>query len=75
VAVIARNSGVGAGKREFRVAVFGNREGGAMEIHNGVALFATIEIGSGRELTIVSIFVTVRAGSEFYFVNGVFARG
>jgi len=75
VAVIARNSGVGAGKREFRVAVFGNREGGAMEIYNGVALVATIDIGNGRELTIVSVFVTVRAGSEFYFVNGVFARG
>jgi hypothetical protein len=75
MAVIARDSGVGPGKREFRVAMFGNGEGGAMEIDDGVAILAAVKIGCGRELTVVSVFVAVRAGSEFYLVKGVFARG
>ena len=74
MAIIARNSGVGAGKREFRVAMFGNGEGGAMKIRNGVAILAAVEIGCGRELTVVSVLVAVRAGSEFYLVEGVFAH-
>lgn len=61
-----------AGQRKPRVAVFSNREGRAMEIQDGMTVFASVLVWRGGKLFVVSIFVAIRAGREFHLVNCVF---
>lgn len=75
VAIGAGNSDVRTCQRESSGLVFCDGEGSAMEIDDSVAGFATIVVGRGGELIVVSIFVAITAGREFYFINGVFACG
>src|SRR5215472_2752443 len=50
VAIAAGYRGVGAGEREFRVAVLCNRVRRAVPVHDGVAVFAAVLVGSARKL-------------------------
>lgn len=62
-----------AGQRKPRVAMLGDGEGRAVEIHNCVAVFASVLVRRGGKLPVMRVFVTIRTGREFHFVNGVFA--
>ena len=42
--------------------VFGDREGGAVEIDHGMAGFAAIVIRSGSKLIVVCVLVAIGAG-------------
>lgn len=55
--------------------MLGDREGRAVEIHNGMAVFTPVLVRGGRKLSVVGVFVAIRAGGEFHFVNRVFADG
>lgn len=46
-----------------------------MEIHNGMAVFTPVLVRGGRKLSVVGVFVAIRAGGEFHFVDRVFADG
>lgn len=75
VAIGAGNSDMRACQWESSGLVFCDGESSAMEIDDGVAGLATIVVGRGGELIVVSVFVAISAGREFHFINGVFARG
>jgi len=74
VAIDACDCGVRASQRKTRVAVLGDCERGAVEIHHGVASFAFVVVRCGGELIVMGVVVTVPARSKFNFVNGVLAR-
>lgn len=61
-----------AGQRKLRVAMFGDGERRAVKIQYGMAVFAPVLVRRGRKLAVVRVFVAIRAGREFHFVNGVF---
>ena len=75
VAIVTRDGCMSAGERKLRVAMLGDAKRGAMEICDGVAILAAIEIGSGGELPSVLVFVAIRARREFHLVKRVFAGG
>lgn len=69
----ARHSPMCAGQRKPRVAMLGDGEGRAVEIHNCVAVFASVLVRRSGKLAVMRVFVTIRTGREFHFVNSVFA--
>jgi len=71
VAFRAGNGDVGSGQHEARVLVFGNCECRAMEVLYGVAILATILIGSGGKLLVMRVLVAIRARRELHFVEGL----
>lgn len=75
VTIGTRHGSMSARQCETSVAMLGDRVRGAMEVLHGVAALAFIEIRRGDELAIVCIFMAIRAGREFHFVNRVFACG
>ena len=75
VAIGARNGGVRAGQCKTRLAMFGDGEGGAVKIQNGMTIFAFVSIWSGFKLSVMGILVAVGAGCEFHLIDGVLARG
>lgn len=75
VTVGAGNRHVTTGEGEAGVAMFGDGEGGAMEILHSVARLAAVVIRSGSKLIVVGVLVAVAAVFELHFVDGVFSRG
>lgn len=75
MAVETGDGGVSAGEWITRSAVLSDGEGGAMEVRDGVAGFAFVQVGRGGELKVVLVLVAIEAGGEFYFVDGVFTGG
>lgn len=75
VAIGARDGDVSASQSEARGLVLGDGKRGAMEIDDGMAVFAAIIVWCGGELIIVGVLVAIEAGGEFHFVDGVFSRG
>lgn len=73
VAIRAGHSHVGPRKHIFGLLVLGYRKGRAVEVLYGVALLATVLIGSGRKLLVMLILMAIGASREFYLVEGVFA--
>jgi len=73
VALRAGNGHVGPGEHEACVLVLCNRERGAMKVLYGVAILATILVGSGGKLLVMRILVTIRTRRELHFVDGVLA--
>src|ERR671924_586816 len=55
--------------------MFGDRKGRAVKIQNGMAVFTAVLVRRGRKLSVVGVFVAIRAGGEFHFVNRVFSGG
>lgn len=49
-------------------------EGGTVKIFYGVAIFAAVQVRSGRELLVVLIFVAIRACRKFHLVLRILAR-
>src|SRR6516165_8425730 len=74
VAIAAGYRGVGAGEREFRVAVLCNRVRRAVPVHDGVAVFAAVLVGGARKLVVVRILVAIHAEFELDVVDRVLAR-
>lgn len=70
-----RHGCVSASQRETGVAMLRDRKCGAVEIQNGMAIFAFVPVRSGSELAVMGIFVTIGASRELHFVNRVFTRG
>jgi hypothetical protein len=66
VALRAGDRYVGTRQDEARVLVFGNCECRTMKILYGVAILATILVGSGGKLLVMGILVAIRAGREFH---------
>jgi len=75
MAISASNGNVRASQGEARVFVLRDGELGAMEIVDSVARLATVVERRGGELIVMRVFVTIGAGREFHFVNGVPSRG
>lgn len=75
VAIGARNGSVRAGQGKTRLAMFGDRESGAVKIQNGMTLLAFVSIRRGFKLSVMGILVAVGAGCEFHLIDGVLARG
>lgn len=73
VAIRAGNRSMSTRERKARVRMFCNGVGGAVPILDAVAAFATVTVGSHRELVVVRILVTVRAGRELHLVNCIVA--
>ena len=57
----AGHGGVCSGQSETSVAMFRDRKRRAVEVLNRVAILAFVQIWSGGELALMSVFVTVRA--------------
>src|SRR6267143_5250093 len=74
VAIGASNGGMRAGQRKTRLAMFGDRESGAVKIQNGMTLLAFVTIRRGFKLSVMGILMAVGAGCEFHLVDGVLAR-
>jgi len=75
VAIRASHGHVRPGEHEAGVLVLCNRERGAMKVLHGVAILATILVGSGGKLLVMRILVAIRAGCELHFVDRIFAGG
>jgi len=73
VAVHAGNGHVSTGQRKACVLVLGDRERRAMKVLYGMAILATILVGSGGKLLVMRILMAVHASSELYFVDSVLA--
>lgn len=73
VAFGASNSHVRTGQHEVCFLVLGDCIGRAVKIFYGVAIFATILVGSGRKLFVVLVLMAIRARREFHFVLRVFS--
>jgi len=71
----ARHGSVRAGQRKTRLAMFGDRECGAVPIQNGMAILAFVQIRGGCKLSVMGILVAVGAGCEFHLIDGVLACG
>ena len=71
----AWNRNVRTLKREARVAVFVDRETGAVPVLDRMTIFAAVVVWSCGELTIVRILVTIGTSSELHLVQRLFARG
>jgi len=71
----ARNGSVRARQRKTRLAMFGDRECGAVPIQNGMTILAFVQIRGGCKLSVMGVLVAVGAGCEFHFIDGVLARG
>ncbi len=63
---------MGAGQRKPRVAMFGDGERRAVKIQYGMAVLASVLVRRGSKLPVVRVLVTIRAGREIHFVNGLF---
>ena len=63
------------GQDKPRVLVLGNRECRAMKVLYGMAILATVLIGSGGKLFVMRVLMAIRAGREFHLVEGVFSGG
>lgn len=74
VAFRAGNGSMGSGQWKARILVLGNRVSGPVEILNRVAIFAAVLVGSGVELVVMRVLMTIRASCKFNFVDRVFAR-
>jgi hypothetical protein len=70
----AGNSSMSAHKRKVRVRMLRDGVRGAVPILDAVATFAAVVVRSSRELIVVRILVTVRAGRELQFVKHIFSR-
>ena len=75
MAIGARYRRVRANQCETSVAMFGNRKGGAMKIHDGMTILAFILIRRANKLAVMCIFMAVQAGCKFHLVDRVFAYG
>jgi hypothetical protein len=75
VAFIARHCHVRACQREIRLAMIGNREGGAVKVLHGMATLTLVLIRCGLELPFMLIPVAVQTGREFHLVNSIFTYG
>lgn len=73
VALRAGHSHMGPSQHEAGVFVLGNGESRAMEVLYGVAILATILVGSGGELLVMRVLMAIRASSELHFIECVFA--
>ena len=71
VALRAGHGHVGSGQHKVGVLVLGNGERRAMKILYGMAVLATVLVGSGGKLLVMRILMAIRARREFYFVLGV----
>lgn len=65
---------VRSGQHEMGFLVFGDSERRTVKILYGVAIFATVQVRSCRELLVMFILVAVRACSEFHLVLRILAR-
>ena len=61
-------------ERETRILMHGDRKFRAMEIHDGVARFATVLVRSLGELSVMRVLVAVRALPKIDFKHRVGAR-
>ena len=71
----ARNGGVRPGQRKTCLAMFGDRECGAVPIQNGMTILAFVQIRGSCKLSVMGILVAVGAGCEFHLIDRVLARG
>jgi len=71
MAIRAGDGHVCPSKHIFGLLVLGYRKGRAVEVLYGVALLATVLIGSGRKLFVMFILMAICASREFYLVEGV----
>jgi hypothetical protein len=55
--------------------MLGDGKRGTVEVLNGMTVLAFIQIRRSRKLTVVSILMAIRAGSEFHLVNRIFTGG
>ena len=75
VALRAGHGHVRPGQHEAGVLVLCNRECGAMKVLYGVAILATILVGSGGKLLVMRILVAIRTRSELHFVDRILTSG
>ena len=64
---------VGPGQHKAGVLVLGDGERRTMKIFHGMAILATILVGSGGKLLVMRILMAIGASCEFYVVDGVFS--
>ena len=69
----ARNGGVRPGQRKTCLAMFGDRECGAVPIQNGMTILAFVQIRGSCKLSVMGILVAVGAGCEFHLIDRVLA--
>lgn len=73
VALRAGHGHVAPGQHEAGVLVLGNGERRTMEVLYGVAILATILVGSGGKLFVMRVLVAIHAGRELHFVESILA--
>ena len=71
----ARHGGVRARQRKTCLAMFGDRECGAVPIQNGMTILAFVQIRGSCKLSVMGVLMAVGAGCEFHLIDCVLARG
>ena len=75
VALRAGDGHMRPGQHKAGVLVLGDCERRTMKVLYGVAILATVLVGSGGKLLVMRILMTIRAGRELHFVDRIFAGG
>ena len=73
VALRAGDGHVRPGQHKPGVLVLGNGKRRAMKVLYGMAILATVLVGSGGKLLVMRVLMAIRAGRELHFVDGVLA--
>ena len=71
VALRTGDGHVGSSQHEASVLVLGDGERRAMKVLHGMAILATVQVGSRGELLAMRILMAIRACGELHFVCGV----
>src|SRR5258708_13438044 len=67
----ARHGSVRAGQRKTRLAMFGDRECGAVPIQNGMAILAFVQIRGGCKLAVMGILLASGPAYQLHLIHAL----